>query len=128
METHSLSTQKDIHLTGGSIVPDFYFSSDEFTFVWDEDKNAANIRKHRIAFQTAARVFEDDLRLEFPDPEHSGQEERYRTIGLVHDVLTVVYCDRINRKTGNTDIRIISARLASPVERNAYNNNIIGRY
>ena len=59
---------------------------------------------------------------------HSLNEERYRTIGLVHDVLTVVYCDRENRDTGNTDIRIISARLATRLERNAYNNNTIGRY
>lgn len=115
-------------MIGGVVVPNAYYTSDEFSFVWDEDKNAANIRKHHIDFKTAARVFDDDLRLEYPDPEHSGYEERYRTIGLVHDVLTVVYCDRENRETGNTDIRIISARLASPVERNAYNNNIIGRY
>ena len=109
-------------------MPNTYFSLDELTFVWDEDKNIANIRKHNIDFRTAARVFEDDLRLEFPDPEHSADEERYKTIGLVHDVLTVVYCDRENVSTGNTDIRIISARLASPVERQAYNNLIFGRY
>ena len=109
-------------------MPNMYFSLDELTFVWDEDKNIANIRKHNIDFRTAARVFEDELRLEFPDPEHSEYEERYKTIGLVHDVLTVVYCDRENETTGNTDIRIISARLASPVERQAYNNIILGRY
>ena len=44
------------------------------------------------------------------------------------DVLTVVYCDRENAFTGETDIRIISARLATKLERNAYNNSIIGRY
>ena len=66
--------------------------------------------------------------LEYPDPEHSQDEERYLTIGLVHDVLTVVYCDRANAFTGDTDIRIISARLATKLERNAYNNSIIGRY
>ena len=73
-------------------------------------------------------VFQDDLRLEYPDPEHSEEEDRYRTIGLVHDILAVVYTDRENLKTGNVDIRIISARLATKLERNAYNNNIIGRY
>jgi len=94
----------------------------------DEDKNRINIRKHGVDFKTAALVFHDDLRLEYLDPEHSEGEARYRTIGLVHDVLTVVYCDRENSITGNTDIRIISARLATKVERNAYNNNMIGRY
>ena len=43
-------------------------------------------------------------------------------------MLAVVYCDRENSITGETDIRIISARLATKLERNAYNNNIIGRY
>ncbi|MBR6220758.1 MAG: BrnT family toxin [Clostridia bacterium] len=100
----------------------------ELSFVWDEDKNRKNIKKHGISFDIAALVFDDDLRLEYPDPEHSQDEERYLTIGLVHDVLTVVYCDRENAFTGNTDIRIISARLATKLERHAYNNSIIGRY
>ena len=109
-------------------MPNVFYSYEPFTFVWDDDKNQANIKKHGIDFKTAALVFNDDLRLEYPDPEHSEDEERYRTIGLVHDVLTVVYCDRRNTQTGNVDIRIISARLATKLERNAYNNNIIGRY
>ena len=60
--------------------------------------------------------------------EHSQEEERYLTIGLVHDVLTVVYCDREHAATGEVDIRIISARLATKLERNAYNNSVIGRH
>jgi len=109
-------------------MPDEYLKYGELRFVWDEDKNRKNIRKHGISFKIAAQVFDDDLRLEYPDPEHSQDEERYLTIGLVHDVLTVVYCDRENVLTGETDIRIISARLATKLERNAYNNSIIGRY
>lgn len=109
-------------------MPDQYYLYEPFSFVWDEDKNQINLRKHGIDFKTAALVFLDDLRLEYPDPDHSENEDRYRTIGLVHDVLTVVYCDRLNADTGNTDIRIISARLATRLERNAYNNNVIGRY
>ena len=109
-------------------MPDSYYALGSFRFVWDEDQNNKNIKKHGISFTVAARVFEDDLRLEYPDPEHSENEERYRTIGLVHDVLTVVYCDRENAFSGEYDIRIISARLATRLERNAYNNNVIGRY
>lgn len=55
-------------------------------------------------------------------------EERYITIGLVYKVLTVVYCDRENKLTGHTDIRIISARVATKTEQMMYNNNLIGRY
>lgn len=109
-------------------MPDSYLKYGELSFVWDEDKNRTNIRKHGISFDIAAMVFDDELRLEYPDPEHSQDEERYLTIGLVHDVLTVVYCDRENKYTGDMDIRIISARLATKLERNAYNNSVIGRY
>ena len=109
-------------------MPDSRLKYGELSFVWDEDKNRKNIRKHGISFEIAVQVFDDDLRLEYPDVEHSQDEERYLTIGLVHDVLTVVYCDRENLFTGNTDIRIISARLATKLERNAYNNSVIGRY
>ena len=109
-------------------MPDQFYFHEPFSFVWDEEKNRSNVKKHGVDFKTAALVFHDDLRLEYPDPDHSEEEARYRTIGLVHDVLTVVYCDRENGITGNADIRIISARLATRLERNAYNNNIIGRY
>lgn len=90
-------------------------------------KNQKNINKPGINFKQAALVFNDDLRLEFEDVEHSDNEERYDVIGLVDDVLFVVYCDRDNPKTGNTDIRLISARLADNLEIAAYNNNIFGR-
>ena len=107
---------------------DTYYSYHKISFVWDEGKNETNIRKHKISFQVAAAVFDDQQRLEFPDTLHSEEEERYITIGLVHDILTVVYCDRDNPDTGNVDIRIISARRATKFEEEAYNNNIIGRY
>ena len=107
---------------------DTVFSTDQFTFVWDEDKNRANIRKHGIAFDIALRVFDDELRLEYLDTAHSQNEDRYITIGLVHDMLAVIYCERKSTHSENPDIRIISARLATKLEKNAYNNNIIGHY
>ena len=105
---------------------DFYHQYGEISFVWDEDKNRENLRKHKIDFETAALVFNDDMRLEFIDYWH-GEEVRYNTIGLVHDILFVVYTDRIDTESGKSDIRLISARLASQLEKDAYNNNILGR-
>ena len=35
-------------------MPDYFYDTDEFTFVWDEDKNNLNIRKHGIPFTVAA--------------------------------------------------------------------------
>ena len=108
-------------------MPDEYYSSNEYTFVWDAEKAAANYKKHGITFETAARVFDDELRLEFPDIRHSDDEDRQITIGLVYNILTVVYCDRMNEATGNVDIRLISARVATKMEQIMYNNNLIGR-
>lgn len=107
-------------------MPDYFYTTGGFTFQWDDDKNKINIKKHGIDFETAALVFNDDLRLEIKDRKHPD-ENRFITIGLVYDVLFVSYCDRINSDTGNTDIRIISARLADEREIKAYNNNILGR-
>ena len=36
-------------------------------FEWDEEKNAANVKKHGIDFEDAIRVFEDDDRIEIYD-------------------------------------------------------------
>jgi uncharacterized DUF497 family protein len=38
----------------------------EQEFEWDADKAEANLRKHRIAFEAARRVFEDDFAVECP--------------------------------------------------------------
>ena len=49
-------------------------------FEWDDEKARANIKKHGIDFETAARVFADENRLEIYDEEHSEDEDRYITI------------------------------------------------
>ncbi len=56
-------------------------------FEWDEDKNHLNFEKHGIDFETAMLVFNDLQRIEIYDIEHSVSEDRYNTIGMVHDVL-----------------------------------------
>ena len=107
---------------------DFKYNHYGIDFIWDYDKNVINKKKHGISFETAVHIFEDDLRLEFVDEAHSTCSEiRYQTIGLVHDILTVVYTERINESSGNEDIRIISARHATAIEAEAYNNIILGR-
>ena len=62
------------------------------------------------------RVFEDDNRIEFYDATHSDEEDRYNTIGMVRDILFVVYTER------KEYIRIISARKANPKEQRLYYN------
>ncbi len=84
------------------------------SFEWDEKKNQANIKKHGISFEIAMRVFSDENRLEDYDEAHSIDEDRYISIGMVRDILYVVYTDR------GEAIRIISARLADKDERSRY--------
>jgi len=83
-------------------------------FEWDEEKNRINQQKHRISFETAAYVFDDPYHIEMYDFEHSLEEDRYIAIGMVGDVLFVVFTER--RET----VRIISARLATNIERRLY--------
>jgi uncharacterized DUF497 family protein len=83
---------------------------------WDARKAAANLKKHRVAFEDAATVFLDPLTTTFPDPDHSAQEHREITIGctIKKDVVFVSHCERAGRT------RIISARLATRNERRQY--------
>ena len=85
-------------------------------FEWDADKNTANQSKHGISFEEAAAVFNDVLSLTKPDPDHSGNEDRFITIGSTGSsiIVVVVHTDRDGR------IRIISARRAEPNERRQY--------
>lgn len=85
-------------------------------FDWDEKKSKSNLKKHGISFHEAGTVFDDPLALTFPDPDHSGIENRYLTFGLSTErhFLVVAHTDRGNK------IRIISARLMTKQERKIY--------
>ena len=87
----------------------------DLLFEWDEDKAAANIRKHGISFETAGRVFQDDSLIEIFDSLHSDDENRILAIGMVDEVLSVVYTERHEQT-----IRLISARKATKKERSMY--------
>lgn len=91
--------------------------SDTMRFEWDDAKEKINITKHGIDFSTAARVFNDENRLEMYDELHSETEDRYITIGLIDGVaylIMVVYTER------EEAIRLISARKATKAERSMY--------
>ncbi len=83
-------------------------------FERDEEKNKLNLKKHGIDFETAMLVFNDLERIEIYDAEHSIKENRYNTIGMVNNVLFVVYTER------KENILLISARLATKTERSIY--------
>ncbi len=89
-------------------------------FEWDEAKAALNVRKHGVAFEVAARVWNDPRHLVVFDRVECG-EERWHAIGLVRGVviLTVVHA----LPADDDAIRIISARKATPTERIRYDTD-----
>ena len=88
------------------------------SFEWDEEKAAANLTKHGVSFELAARAFYDPARLDRIDAREDYGEDRFLTIGLVGDVeLAVVYTLR------GDAIRLISARQAERHEQREYWKN-----
>ncbi len=85
-------------------------------FIWDENKNALNKKKHGISFETAAYVFKDQMRIQIYDELHSIDEERWQVIGCVSGAVLFVVETEISEDL----IRIISARPATGAERKAY--------
>ena len=81
---------------------------------WDAKKNSSNIKKHKLSFETASLVFADINRVELFDFMHSEKEYRYIVIGLVNNLITVIYAER------KEALRIISARIATATERKIY--------
>ena len=70
---------------------DQYFGS----FVWDMEKEAANLRKHGVDFETAARAFKDPARKIYTDEKHKEAEDRLFCIGKVEGrILTVRFTYR----------------------------------
>ncbi len=85
-------------------------------FEWDENKAARNLLKHRVSFEEAKTLFDDPLYVDFYDPDHSDNEERYLIIGKSSRgrLLIMSYTER------GDSIRLISAREVTRSEREAY--------
>jgi hypothetical protein len=86
---------------------------------WDPRKSWANLRKHKISFEEAATVLEHQLSVTKSDPDHSVTESRFLTLGLSskHRLILVAHTEDPD------EIRIISARMTTRSERNAYEND-----
>ena len=84
-------------------------------YEWDPAKAAANLAKHKVHFADAALSLEDPRTLTIRDPDAVGEE---RFVALAADpagrVLVTVFA------YVGANVRIISARRASPGERKRY--------
>lgn len=87
-------------------------------FIWDQNKNLANIKKHKISFEEAETVFFDDNARLIHDPEHSMSEERFIILGITNKLRLLVVVHTY--KEDDNVIRIISARKATKAETKYY--------
>jgi uncharacterized DUF497 family protein len=88
-------------------------------FDWDDRKDASNLRKHGIDFDTASLAFDDPLHLLILDHEVDG-EQRWQLIGMAADVALLVVVPTSRNDVDDELVRIISARKAEPYERRRY--------
>lgn len=87
-------------------------------FEWDEAKDRDNQKKHGVSFAEAQSVFFDDEAREFPDPDHSAQEDRFIMLGRSFQLRVLVVCHCLRESA--SVIRIVSARKANAKERRSY--------
>lgn len=83
-----------------------------------ERKEKANEKKHGISFDEAHTVFYDENAIQFFDPDHSDDEDRFILLGISFKLRILVIC-RCFRES-DTVIRIIAARKADGDEENEY--------
>ena len=95
-------------------------------FTWNEAKDRSNRKKHKVSFETAARVFDDPFHLSVQDRVEDG-EERWQTLGLVDGVTLLLVAHTVAQEEpgeGSGElvevIHIISARKAEKYERRRY--------
>jgi uncharacterized protein len=89
-------------------------------FEWDDNKAESNILKHGITFEESVTVFADPYLLFTEDFKNSEQEEREWAIGEAENGSTIVVAFIMRSE----QIRIISARKATKVERKRYEEGI----
>ena len=91
-------------------------------FEWDEDKARTNEQKHGIGFEEASTVFGDPVAVIFEDPVHSDEEPReILVVGSSRSRLLIV--SFTHREPA---VRIISARRATPRERDKHERSLFG--
>jgi len=83
-------------------------------YEWDGGKARTNLERHGVDFADAVTALEDEAAITIKDDYPN--EERFITLGVdaLGRILTVVYTWR------GDNIRIISARKATPRERKQY--------
>jgi uncharacterized DUF497 family protein len=124
----SLYNGLERRINAGSVIEQLELGMPEFTvykdrYIWNNEKNELNQKKHGISFEEAAGVFDDPFSYEVFDEDNSLDEDRYRVTGAITGfvngrfvTVSVTYRDEL--------IRIFSARDAEPAEIEGYNDGV----
>src|SRR5260370_39505263 len=88
-------------------------------FIWDENKNRQNLRKHDVRFETAVLVFDDPYAITQRDVTFED-EERWITIGAIGPGSVLLAVHTFYEEHDEEIIRAISARAAQSHESEAY--------
>lgn len=88
---------------------------------WDPAKAQSNLAKHGVSLAQAATVLLDPFSLTVFDAAHSQDEERWFTLGAASDgkLLAVSHTYQAISPL-EVKVRVISAREATPRERQQY--------
>ncbi len=94
----------------------------ELIFEWDKNKAKTNLKDHKVSFEEAKTVFQDDFAVTFFDSFHSDEEDRFISIGMSQSnrTLLVVYTENFIVNDEEVIVRIISCRKAENSERKIY--------
>lgn len=88
-------------------------------YIFDQKKQAANLKKHGFDFDDAPQVIESGRTVTFEDRRFDYDEQRFITLGVLRDDVVVI-------ATAETDetIRVISMRKAERNEEKIYYDNL----
>ncbi len=86
-------------------------------FDWDPPKAKENLKNHRVSFEEASTVFDDDFAKVFYDEIHSDDEIREIIVGYSYKNRMLLVCFT---ETGIEKVRIITARKPTRLERKDY--------
>ncbi len=100
-------------------------------FEWDEDKAAANFKKHSVSFDDAARVLADEegdlFHIEEYDEQHRQGEDRYITTASHPEdhrmVLRIAWTERADPHQERPITRLFSASGDGPREKDLCQRN-----
>lgn len=90
----------------------------QIRFSWDDRKNRINQKKHGISFDEAQTIFFDENAIEYFDPDHSVDEDRFLMLGISFRLRVLVVSYSLRQR--GSEIRIISARKATKKEKKIY--------